>query len=253
MIFDKIYVLSLISNKDRQEFIKYEMNDLSINFEFIYGTDFYNLTNDAKNNKIIYPNVWPIGWENNPTARDFGCVINHYNAILYAYELGFNNVLVIEDDICLIKNKKLIINSFNNIPDDADFVTWDTRFYDNKIDKYSKLIKNSNEYFVKTDNADPIIGGMMYALMNRNIMKTYLDSQRTNLTMSDNIIKIFNNLDSKLNRYISTKCLCTDQHNIETNFNPCHFVYINVYKKINNNISINDFYIPEKFMAFSKY
>ena len=50
-IFDKIYVISLIHNHDRQEFIKYQMNHIGLNFEFIYGIDFYNLINDSKDNR----------------------------------------------------------------------------------------------------------------------------------------------------------------------------------------------------------
>lgn len=44
--FDKIYVLSLITNKDRQEFIKYQFNELGLDFEFIYGFDFHNFNVD---------------------------------------------------------------------------------------------------------------------------------------------------------------------------------------------------------------
>ena len=40
--FEKIYVLSLITNKDRQNFIKYQFNKLGIDFEFIYGVNYYN-------------------------------------------------------------------------------------------------------------------------------------------------------------------------------------------------------------------
>lgn len=50
--FEKIYVLSLITNKDRQKFIKYQFNKLGIDFEFIYGVDYYNFSN------IQYPDVY---------------------------------------------------------------------------------------------------------------------------------------------------------------------------------------------------
>ena len=43
--FEKIYVLSLITNKDRQKFIKYQFNKLGLDFEFIYGVDYYNFSN----------------------------------------------------------------------------------------------------------------------------------------------------------------------------------------------------------------
>lgn len=41
--FDKIYVITLVNNKERQEFISKQFNDLGINFEFMYSTDFKNI------------------------------------------------------------------------------------------------------------------------------------------------------------------------------------------------------------------
>ena len=116
-IFDKIYVLSLITNKTRQEHIKYQFEDLGIDFEFIYGTDFQNIKYDAQENEINYPNVWAKEYYAKIFINkyaDFGCTLTHYNAISFAYHLGYNNVLVIEDDICFIKDKSIIEYYLNN-------------------------------------------------------------------------------------------------------------------------------------------
>ncbi len=126
--FDKIYVISLITNHNRRKFITYQMNELGLDFEFIYGIDFKSLTYDGSNHKIKYPYTYDNNTSN--TAGNYGAAIAHYGAIKQAYEFGYNNILVLEDDICFIKNKDLIFECLNNIPDDADFITYDVRFLD---------------------------------------------------------------------------------------------------------------------------
>lgn len=245
--FDKIYVISLIFNKDRQEFIKYQMKELDIDFEFIYGIDFYNFKKDAANNDINWCDVYGYVKDNNILSRNFGCTISHYKAILQAYELGYNNVLVIEDDICFIKDEQRIIKYLNNIPQDSDFVTFDTRFksteenteYNNCV----KLINNSNNMFIELpNNYDLLVGGMMYGIMNRKTMQLYMNNQHEILHMSDNIIGIFEQPNIK--RYISSKCLCTDCYNIKTNFNVHDTAYKCIYKDIEK-LTIDNFYIKE--------
>ena len=55
--FDKVYVLTLPSFKDRVIFINNQLNNLGIDYQFIYGTDFGNINTDAKGYKIKYPNL----------------------------------------------------------------------------------------------------------------------------------------------------------------------------------------------------
>lgn len=245
--FDKIYVLSLITNKERQKFIKQQFNKLSLKYEFIYGTDFYNLKHDATGKEIQYPNVWNNFFllYLNPTVADYGCALTHYQAILQAYELGYNNILIIEDDICFIKNKKLIEYYLNNIPEDADFITFDPRFIfdDTRNDIYQRL-KECKDDWLYLDNNIELIGGMFYGLMNRETMKLYLDNQRLNFNMSDHIIGIFDRPTVK--RYIGTKCLCTDQYNLSCNFSPKIKSYTNIYYMINS-LKYEDFNLPSQY------
>lgn len=250
MPISKIYVLSLITNYDRQEFIKQQFSEIGLEFEFIYGTDFYNLTNDSKNNPIIYPCTS----ENFKDARNFGCVMTHYQAVLQAFELGYKNVLIVEDDICFIKDKKILYQYLSSIPYDADFVTWDPRFLAKNFNTEQKdfldLIKHYNgDYIFLPNSYKYLCGGMMYALMNRSTMELYLNNQRLKLKMSDHVDGFFEN--PTVTRYVCTKCLCTDQYNIAKHFNSEFSWYDNIYNKIDN-LNIDDFYNPSSYQLFTR-
>ena len=261
--FDKVYVVSLITNKNRQNHIKYQFNDLGIDFEFIYGTDFQNFTNDAYDEKIIFPNVDPDIEDKNRFKGSYGCALTHYNAISFAYHLGYNNVLVIEDDACFIKDKNKIQQFFDNIPKDADFITWDIRYFpnvNNSIDILAYLFnKSSDQYYIKY-NCSSIInlfGGMMYAIMNRKSMKLYLDNQHKNFRSSDRINDFFTR-SNKISKYIAKQCILTDHINLENNFNIKHttinnndWIYHNIYNDITS-LNKEDFYIPNIFEKYSR-
>ena len=239
--FEKIYVLSLITNHKRRKFIIDQFKYLDIQFEFIYGTDFYNLKYDANNKQIKYPDV-----HINEThdffrqSGDYGCTLSHYNGILFAYELGYNNILIIEDDICFIKDKNLIYKCINNIPDDADYVTWDPRFiiYNDYV-YYKQFINNKNIYTNITNKLGniPMIGGMMYGIMNRKSMEIYLNNQRNSMKMSD-LIGEFNVGNKYIKKYVCNKCICAEQFNLLCNFKNeknniiNNFIHQNIYALI---------------------
>ena len=259
--FDKIYVLSLITNKDRQEFIKEQFSKLNLDFEFIYGIDFLNIRYDALHTLIFYPEMFDSSWQslNNDKMYDgrcknFSCTLSHYMAVLYAYNLGYNNVLILEDDIALIKDSKLIEYYLNNIPEDADFVTWDPRFLTPLEQKVIiKNLKNldENDYWYHLDNNIKwLCGGMMYGLMNRKSMELYLNNQRTSMHMSDHVYGFFRYPTVK--RYIAAKCICTDQYNLEKDFNyDINCAYRNTYHEMHseNKISTEIFNLPHNFQS----
>ena len=83
---------------------------------------------------------------------------------------------------------------------------------------------------------------MCYGLMNRNIMKKYLDNQRIKLNAADHIKDIYE--DPIVNRYITVQAICTDQFNLITK-NKCNrklfgccYNQFNIIKK------------PDSFIAF---
>lgn len=250
--FEKIYVLSMPSYKTRYQFMKKQLNDIGIDFDFIWGTDFCNIITDSLGYKIQYPQLWEYKTDGN--GKDFSCTINHYNAVYRAYEFGYNNVLIMEDDICFIKDKKLIQQMLTDIPEDADFVTYDPRtYFEYDVELFKKEIMSNNNLFMNDNNYGFLFGGMLYGIMNRDTMKLYLDNQRKQLMMSDHVNGLFKNVTVK--KYICGKCICTDMLNIEYNFiddvNIIEESYRNNYTfkyKLNN----TDFYNPENFHSLER-
>lgn len=250
--FDKIYVLSLITNKDRQEFIKKQFKELDIDFEFVFGIDFRNIKSTINKEEIIYPEVWNKNLnERDTTGGDIGCVLAHYQAVLQAYEFGYNNVLIFEDDVCFIKDKNLIYECLNNIPFDRDFITWDPRFiWKSDIDNLVKDMVTSDSLYINLSNKyKSLIGGMMYSIMNRKMMKVYLDVQRNRLSMSDHVLGFFRNPIVK--RSVCTKCICLEQHVLLTNFIDIMYGHIPIYTYMQN-FNIKQFYYPDKYLEFTR-
>ena len=246
-IFDKIYVVSLLpNNKDRQEFIKHQLDDLYIDFEFIYGIDYFNIKTDYKDNNIIFPKMHDYDLSN---GKIFGSSIGHYHAVLQAYELGYNNVLILEDDVCFLKERTLIEYYLNNVPEDADFVSWDPRFINSDEHKLilNMLKKSDQSYILLENNIDSLIGAMIYGIMNRDAMKIYIESQHKIFLPGDHVRGFFEYPTVK--RYISSKCICTDQHNIEKNFNADVY-YECIYKEIDDKLTTDLFYKPKKYSSF---
>lgn len=248
-IFDKIYVLSLTTNKIRQKFIQYQMNELGLDFEFIYGTDFSNIKYDSRGREITYPRMFYED-DSKSTAKDFGCAISHYQAILQAYEFGYDSVLILEDDICLLKDKQTLqhyLLSILDIINKSDFITFDPRFIiSSQFYQFQNQINSSNDNYVFLDNSyDALCGGMMYGIMNKETMKLYLEKQHNSFIMSDHIMGIF--FDPVVRRYVCKKCLCTDQLNINFNFNLNNDMqcYKNIYYDIEN-LNVDNFYIPNE-------
>lgn len=213
--FDKIYVISLIFNKDRQKFIKNQMNRLDLDFEFIYGEDFLNIRHDRFGKEIKYPSL--VDWDHLNNYAMYGCTINHYRAILQAYEFGYKNVLIIEDDICLLKDENIIKDYFNNTPEDADFITYTIRFLSgfekNNFIKNELKSKNKDKLYISFPNIyKSLCGTGMYAIMNRKTMELYLENQRKCFKCCDHVDGFFEH--PTINRYATYNAICLDQYNI---------------------------------------
>ena len=247
--FDKIYVITLISNKDRQEFIKYQMNELGLDFEFIYGTDFYNLTHDRYGNNINYPNLI-FECPHLDNIKMYGCTLSHYQAILQSYEFGYNNVLIIEDDMCFNKDLNLVEYYLNNIPADIDFITYTARFINiEEINQFNKILRGNkkvNNKFINLENLNGLCGTGMYGIVNRETMKLYLDNQRAKLSCADHINGIFKK--PIINRCTTLYAICTDQFNLQkqNNLNQNDYEWgIFCYQQFNIIKSFNNFYTPQ--------
>jgi len=93
--FDHIFVISRCSNFDRRKWIDLEFNRVGINqFQYWYSFDDNikldnNKFHEDKRKNIVYA---------------------HYSLIKTCYQLGYENILICEDDICFLNDNEQIYN-----------------------------------------------------------------------------------------------------------------------------------------------
>ena len=254
--FEKIYVVSLITNKDRQKFIKEQFDDLGIEFEFIYGIDFVNFEGIdwVDLSKDVYLSN---GDKRFTTTHVFGCGMSHYQAVNQTYHLGYNNVLIIEDDVCMNKDKQMLEEVFNNIPECADYITYDIRPKTEFAKKYLDKIFFNTETLYQNMLAFELWGGAMYGIMNRKTMELYLNNQHKHFTLADAVDGIWHAPGPTLNRYLCKKCVYIDQYTYEKSFVRNNDKFVIGYTSVSFTSDLNkyknkdDFYCPPKFDIFT--
>lgn len=100
--FDKIYCINFLPNKYRREFMQYQFNDLGLDVEFYDAIDY------SKVLKNINISNFPV----------FGCSESHYHCIKKSQLLGYEKILILEDDVCFLKDKKTVEYFLNELPND---------------------------------------------------------------------------------------------------------------------------------------
>ena len=104
----------------------------------------------------------------------FSCAIAHYSVIKQTYELGYENLLLMEDDIRFLKSLELIYRIVDAIPEDFDYAQFE-RAKPYEMSMYDWLnLKNGkhvNKYWLPFTNSR---GGGCYA-MSRKGMKHIID------------------------------------------------------------------------------
>ena len=106
--FDKIYVINYIEAPDRRENMIKQLKHYNFEdgVEFSYGIPFIKIKSIETYLKEICKHMrYGVGH-----ISGFGCSITHYTTIKTAFELGYNSILILEDDIIIRDNIDLIFN-----------------------------------------------------------------------------------------------------------------------------------------------
>ena len=227
-IFNRIYCIHYLSYKERYENIIQTLKDLNIyqrdNFQFYYTVKnkifnyLFNILSDKKilftldektaDNKIE-------GYIKNDKV--FNLAINTYNLISEAYLLGYDRILIIEDDITPLKNKELLSNIISNIPLDYNIISmeyWFRRDYDKKT-CYTQNRK-INDYFYKIMNERIVNAG--FIIYDKIGMRHFLDTMNQYFWNSDYSIanqKLWD--DWSIKRCVSKVPIVIQKNNYEMN------------------------------------
>ena len=108
-------------------------------------------------------------------------------------------ILIIEDDALFVKDNDIILNYFNNIPEDANIVHY------GYIKIYGETIKYNDLYNKVTNGTHTIAGLQCYGICNKETLEKLITYQKNIFCVADQFInKLINNY------YISNKTLCID-------------------------------------------
>lgn len=226
--FDQIYIIHLADNHERYEHCNKEFTRMSINkFTFFncctheidlsignflrdqLKTDYYDLY-VYPNNKKLYKALYNV-------------VTNHYNVIKTSYQLGYNYILIFEDDVTFNHDSEYFKNIMNNIPQDFDILKLKSGQGDDP--KYQDRLKDDYEFknvFTKVDaNTDELLGisAEGYALSRKGmeIIINELDECLCSFdTVFPKIIQNYQNGKYDINIYINNYDIISQNSNIQS-------------------------------------
>lgn len=123
--FDKIFCLNLAERPDRREFMENQFKNLGILDQITWHT------------AVKHPNGSLIAAAHRnsnrgylKTENEYSCSREHYTMIKSSYLMGYDHILILEDDISLINDLNLLSRYMNNVPEDYDFLRicayWDS-------------------------------------------------------------------------------------------------------------------------------
>ena len=234
--FDKIYIINLVSAKERyenciKEFEKLGVDKNDLTFWYATRNNFLKgIENVVSSLKCEYYDNMQLR-DNNTYSRIFDNAYYHYNIIKTSYERGLKSILVCEDDVNFIDNKGIVLDVFNRIPQDYNII----KFYNQCDNEYFKKDLEITVYkkinYILESNRGGLGSAMIYAL-SRNGMKTYIDYvEKHGLMVSDDI---FLPLFELCKLYSLDGCIVKKTNAIW---------YIITILNINNNYENNTYYI----------
>jgi len=112
--FDKVYVLNLRHSKQRWDTSSELLSKYNIIHERFEATH-YKAVNFLAQDNILYTK------DHISKPRTLGCAISHLNMYASSLELGYKNILILEDDFLINKNINQIFES-TDIPNDYDIL-----------------------------------------------------------------------------------------------------------------------------------
>lgn len=116
--FDKIYIITIDRNKNRQQYIKHEFKTLD--FSFFKGYDGQKLNIDQLEKENIYDKEAFIEkrWNHTePSLNKVGCALSHLSVCKDIVNSNHNNALILEDDIEVVENNLNILkDSLQELP-----------------------------------------------------------------------------------------------------------------------------------------
>lgn len=221
---DHIYTISFTKNyPQRINKLNNELKYLNILDSGIYSI-FYNIQSPLPFYKLMFENM-----AHSESADKYGVYVNktfaHYKCIREAYELHYDHILILEDDVIFMKNKELIHEYLENIPDEYDLILL-AHYGDQGV--YNRI---NNYYHLACNNVDnifyPVFGASMYLLSYEGMKKWLNKFENIQFTCIDWWHLGFNPDTDKL--YKSIEQLSIQYNDIYALPSPYSNIDVNIY------------------------
>ena len=191
--FSKVCVLTMSDRKDRFDGIMDQLHRIGMtNKDDVY----VQYATPFPHNALVANAFNASGRGRFTKANEYDCSRNHYAMVRIAYDQGYDNVLILEDDIRFLKDGGLFIEYIDNLPKDFDVVQFGGFSADPKI------LQGGYWY-------TPTVGlwnASMYGL-SRNGMRYYLDFMDRFFWVADGPLYNLGKSKNDLKYYIPSKPL----------------------------------------------
>lgn len=141
--FDRIYVLNLVNRRDRRELIERQLWELGLPQPDMTPFIRYHYATPFPYNGIIADAFNRSGRGRFTKANEYDCSRNHYSIVKICYELGLKHVLIIEDDVLLLKDPGWWADYLNAMPEDYDICQGGGFTTDPRIREYRDADKDA--------------------------------------------------------------------------------------------------------------
>jgi len=121
---DAAYVINLAERKDRRDFMSWQFKQLGIDESSVtWHTSVLHPFNDVLINGF---NAWSQkkhGFFTKP--NEISCLYEHYTAIKKSWLQGMEKILVMEDDICFLRDNEKFTKMLDKLPESCDIAQGD--------------------------------------------------------------------------------------------------------------------------------
>ena len=179
--FDRVFVINLERDTDRLKTINNKLKSLNINYERLPGVD--------GENPAIQRIFKTLRGSRIGSANAYGKLLSHIKVIEICRKRGYDNVLILEDDINFISNFNINLNKLYSLP-----TKWDIIYlgYSDKLNKDYQILKGF--YSIAQNNS----GTFAYGI-NKSCFNIILSLWKKKDYSVDHALKI---LQEKNNSYV---------------------------------------------------
>lgn len=211
--FGYCYLLTLSHRHDRHIHMEKELTKIGKPYKGNDSFLTYHYTTTFPYNDIIADAITKSGKGRFSKPNEFDCTRSHYNMVKTAYDLGYDSILIIEDDIKFLNNIDIFKKYLKTIPNDWDFIQFGGFSADPNIrDMFTDLRKQYNDVYWYKNNYGKVRlwTTSMYAL-SRKGMEYYLSFLNKFLWVADGPLYYATDNSKFINTYIPILPLCIQE------------------------------------------